>query len=207
MSRTQPRPTAYPLANDPAADRLFAGPGEMRALCRAFDWATTPLGPVSDWSHALRTTVDIVLASRNPMFIWWGPELIQLYNDAYRPSLGQGDRHPRALGARGLEFWTDIWDAIGPQIEQVMTTGKPTWHEDQYLPIERNGRLEDVWWTYGYSPVRGDDGRIAGTLVVCLETTSRMAAERERARLLHALDLERRRLATVFQQAPAFLAI
>ena len=108
------------------------------------------------------------------MFLWWGPELVQIYNDAYRPSLGAGDRHPRALGARASEFWTDIWEAIGPQIEQVMTTGEPTWHEDQYLPIERNGRLEDVWWTYSYSPVRDDDGRIGGTLVVCLETTHRI---------------------------------
>ena len=173
----------HAIPHDPAASRLFAGPGEMRALCRALDWAGTPLGPVGDWSHSLRTTADIVLASRNPMFLWWGPELVQLYNDAYRPSLGEGGRHPRALGMRGKEFWTDIWAAIGPQIEQVMTAGEPTWHEDQYLPIERNGRLEDVWWTYSYSPVRDDDGRIMGTLVVCLETTNRMVAERERERL------------------------
>ena len=85
---------------------------------------------------------------------------------------------PRALGARGREFWTDVWAAIGPQIEQVMTTGEATWHEDQYLPIERNGRLEDCWWTYSYSPVLDDDGRINGTLVVCQETTSRIPAGR-----------------------------
>src|SRR4051812_3192601 len=118
------------------------------------------------------------------MFLWWGPELVQLYNDAYRPSLGEGGRHPRALGMRARDFWTDIWDAIGPQIEQVMTTGEPTWHEDQYLPIERNGRLEDVWWTYSYSPVRDEDGQIAATLVVCLETTKRVVSQRERDQLL-----------------------
>jgi hypothetical protein len=87
-------------------DILFTGPGEMRALCRAFEWSTTSLGPVEGWSHALRTTVDTLLASRNPMFLWWGPELVQFYNDAYRPSFGLGDRHPRALGARGREFWS-----------------------------------------------------------------------------------------------------
>src|SRR5688500_2618815 len=156
------------LTTATADDGLFAGPGEMRVLCRSLDWAQTPLGPVEDWPRALRTTVDILLACRNPMFLWWGPELVQLYNDAYRPSLG--DRHPRALGAKGREFWTDIWDTIGPQIEQVMTSGEPTWHDDQYLPIERNGRLEDVWWTYSYSPVHDDDGSIGGTLVVCQET-------------------------------------
>ena len=114
------------------------------------------------------------------MFLWWGPELVQLYNDAYRPSLGGDGRHPRALGARGREFWTDIWEVIGPQIAQVMGGGEATWHEDQYLPIERNGRLEDVWWTYSYSPVLDDDGRVGGTLVVCQETTGRVQAQRER---------------------------
>jgi PAS domain S-box-containing protein len=185
---------------DDPADRLFAGPGEMRALCRAFDWSSTPLGPVSEWSQSLRTTAGIVLACRNPMFLWWGPDLVQLYNDAYRPSLGQGDRHPRALGAHAKDFWTDIWDAIGPQIEQVMTTGEATWHEDQYLPIERNGRLEDVWWTYSYSPVYEEDGSIAGTLVVCLETTQRMLAERERERLIAERARVERRAARVLEQ-------
>jgi PAS domain S-box-containing protein len=190
-----------------AAEGLFAGPGEMRALCRAFDWSTTALGPVTTWPQSLRTIVQVVLDSPTPMFLWWGPELTQLYNDAYRPSLGASGRHPQALGMEGRACWTDIWDAIGPQIEQVMSGGPPTWHEDQYLPIERNGRLEDVWWTYSYSAVHDEAGAIAGTLVVCQETTSRVRAERERARLLHALEIERARLATVFQQAPAFLAV
>jgi len=188
-------------------DGIFAGPGEMRALCRALDWSATALGPVATWSQRMRTIARVVLDSPTPMFLWWGPELIQIYNDAYRPSLGASGRHPQALGMRGRECWTDIWDAIGPQIEQVMSGGPPTWHEDQYLPIERNGRLEDVWWTYSYSAVHAEDGSIAGTLVVCQETTSRVRAEQERARLLHALDVERTRLATVFQQAPAFLAV
>jgi PAS domain S-box-containing protein len=196
---THPGPRTRSPAHDLAADRLFAGPGEMRALCRAFDWSSTALGPVSGWPQSLRTAADIVLGSRNPMFLWWGPELVQLYNDAYRPSLGQ-DRHPRALGMRGKEFWTDIWEAIGPQIEQVMATGEPTWHEDQYLPIERNGRLEDVWWTYSYSPVRDESGRIAGTLVVCLETTSRMTAERDRARLLAETSAAEQRAARVLER-------
>jgi PAS domain S-box-containing protein len=173
-----------PHRSRPAAEALFAGAGEMHALCRGFDWGSTPLGPVEGWPRSLRTTAGMVLGCRNPMFLWWGPELVQLYNDAYRPSLGEGGRHPRALGMRGREFWTDIWETIGPQIEQVMTTGEATWHEDQYLPIERNGRLEDVWWTYSYSPVRGDDEAIAGTLVVCQETTQRVLDARERERLL-----------------------
>jgi PAS domain S-box-containing protein len=193
-------PTAgpQPRGNDAAA--FFAGPGEMRALCRAFDWGSTALGPVEGWPRSLRTTAGIVLGSRNPMFLFWGPELVQLYNDAYRPSLGEGGRHPRALGMRGEDFWTDIWDTIGPQIEQVMTTGEPTWHEDQYLPIERNGGLEDVWWTYSYSPVLGDDDRIAATLVVCMETTRRVLGERERERLLADTARAERRAARILER-------
>jgi PAS domain S-box-containing protein len=201
---TQAVPDAAPIVRSrpdaDAAELLFAGPGEMRALCRALDWSATPFGPVDGWPPSLRTIVRTLLASRNPMFLWWGPELAQVYNDAYRPSLGQGGRHPRALGARGKEFWTDIWEAIWPQIEQVMTTGEPTWHEDQYLPIERNGRLEDVWWTYSYSPVHDDDGAIAGTLVVCQETTKRIVAEQERERLREETARADRRAARVLAQ-------
>lgn len=188
-----------------AAERVFAGKGEMRALCLALDWAATPLGPVERWSQSLRTTVATLLASRIPMFLWWGPELIQIYNDAYRPSLGEGGRHPRALGMRGRDFWTDIWEVIGPQIAQVMRGGDAIWHEDSYIPIERNGQIEDVWWTYSYSPVLDDDGSIGGTLVVCQETTSRILAERERQQLLRALEVERARLSEVFRRAPSFI--
>jgi signal transduction histidine kinase len=191
------------------ADELFAGEGEMRALCRAFDWGRSPLGDVSEWPRALRTAVRAILASRHPMFLFWGPELVQIYNDAYRPSLGRGDRHPRALGMRGREFWTDTWDTIGPRIEQVMSGGESTWHEDQSLPVERNGRMEGVWWTCGYSPVFGDDGSVAATLVVRQETPPRVLAECERdpLRQAHAQALERSRLAYAFQKAPSFLAV
>ncbi len=204
--------TAFPAAVDgataatAAAERVFAGGGEMRALCRAFDWSSTPLGPVEQWSQSLRTTVTTLLASRSPMFLWWGPELIQIYNDAYRPSLGEGGRHPRALGMRGRAFWTDIWEVIGPQIAQVMSGGDAIWQEDSYIPIERNGQIEDVWWTYSYSPVLDDDGSIGGTLVVCQETTSRVLAQRERERLLanavraeHALSEAAVRYRTLFE--------
>ena len=190
----------YQIGQDAAAATLFAGDGEMRALCRTFDWSTTPLGPVAQWPLSLRTIVSVLLASRHPMFLWWGPELIQFYNDAYRPSFAEGGRHPRALGARGEEFWTDIWDIIGPQISQVMSGGPATWHENQLVPIERNGRIEDVWWTYSYSPAYDDSGAVHGVLVVCQETT-------QHEQLMRALEVERQRLAEVFQQAPAFLAV
>ena len=178
------------------AAELFAGPGEMAARCRAFDWSSTPLGPVEQWSQSLRTMAAAVLASRNPMLLFWGPDLVQIYNDAFRPSLGSSTgpaaRHPRALGMRAAEFWTDVWAVVGPQIDGVMTRGEAVWFENLHLPIERDGRLDDAWWTYSYSPVRDDEGRIGGTLVVCLETTSAVRAHTE-------LEAERARSAGILE--------
>src|SRR5437016_1380692 len=96
------------------------GTGEMAGLTRAFDWSQTPVGPIEQWPETLLITVNTMLASRQPMFLWWGKDLVQFYNDAYRPSLG-ADKHPRALGQNGIECWPEIWPIIGPQIEAVMT--------------------------------------------------------------------------------------
>ena len=120
------------------------------------------------------------------MFLWWGPELVQIFNDGYLPSFGTTGRDRAALGARGRDHWAEIWPIIGPQIEKVMTNAEATWHEDQLVPIERNGRIDDVWWTYGYSPVRNDDGNVGGVLAVVQETTARVLAEADRDRLLAA---------------------
>jgi CheY-like chemotaxis protein/nitrogen-specific signal transduction histidine kinase len=151
--------------------------GEMGALMRALDWSGTPLGPVETWSASLKAIVGTLLHSRHPMFLWWGPELIQFYNDAYMPSFGKG-KHPTALGQRGQDSWQEIWPVIWPQIDDVMRHGRASWNEDHLVPILRNGRLEEVYWTYGYSPVFDDDGSIGGTLVVCTETTSRVLSSR-----------------------------
>jgi PAS domain S-box-containing protein len=156
-------------------NRIF-GAGEMADLTRALDWSQTPVGPIDQWPETLLVTVNTMLASRHPMFLWWGKELVQFYNDAYRPSLG-ADKHPSALGQNGIDCWPEIWPIIGPQIEAVMTNGQASWHEDQLVPIIRDGKLEDVYWTYGYSPVRDSTGTICGTLVVCTETTGRFLAE------------------------------
>src|SRR6201999_4336507 len=136
----------------PPVPAWLAGGGAMAQLVRNFDWSTTPLGPIAGWSACLTTIVGVLLHSRQPMFLWWGPELIQIYNDAYVPSFGVG-KHPRALGQSGPECWTEIWPIIGPQIEDVRRRGKACWFEDALVPIFRNGKIEDVYWTYGYSPV------------------------------------------------------
>jgi len=180
------------------AQKIF-GSGEMADLIRAFDWSTTPVGPIEDWPEVLLIAVNTMLATRHPMFLWWGDELTQFYNDGYRPSLGS-DKHPKALGQPGRECWPEIWHIIGPQIDGVMSRGQSTWHEDALVPIFREGKLEDVYWTYSYSPVRDARGTIRGTLVTCSETTGRVQAEA-------ALRTERARLLNMFQQAPAFLAV
>jgi two-component sensor histidine kinase len=149
---------------------FLAGGGEMGALTRGFDWSKTPLGSPHAWPQSLRVTVRLVLTSRHPMFIWWGPELIQFYNDAYRETMGP-ERHPSALGARGRECWAEIWDIIGPQIDYVMSGQGATWHEDQLVPVTRHGRREDVWWTYAFGPI-DLEGRVGGVLVVCRDVTS-----------------------------------
>jgi signal transduction histidine kinase/ActR/RegA family two-component response regulator len=160
-----------------AVPSFLTGGGETGALVRAFDWAGTPVGPVESWPASLKTTVGTLLHSRHPMFLWWGPELIQFYNDAYLPSFGKG-KHPLAMGQRGADCWQEIWPIIWPQIDDVMNRRRSSWNEDHLVPIFRNGRLEEVYWTYGYSPVFDDEGSVGGTLVVCTETTSRVLGAR-----------------------------
>jgi two-component sensor histidine kinase len=154
---------------------FLSGGGEMGALTRAFDWSRTSLGSPETWPQSLRVTVRLVLTSRHPMFIWWGPELIQFYNDAYRETMGP-ERHPSALGAGGRECWAEIWDIIGPQIEYVMAGQGATWHEDQLVPVTRHGRREDVWWTYCFGPI-DFEGKVGGVLVVCKDVTSEHMAK------------------------------
>ena len=118
--------TKLDKVTDPAPGFL-AGGGDMGARIRAYDWDNSPLGPPRDWPQALKTSVRLLLSTGHPMFIWWGPDLIQFYNDAYRRSIGP-ERHPSALGQGGRECWGEIWDIIGPQIEQVMAGDGYTWH-------------------------------------------------------------------------------
>lgn len=181
--------------------RFLSGGGELGALIRAHDWASSPLGPPENWPRGLKTTIRLMLSSGHPMFIWWGPDLIQFYNDPYRGSLG-ADKHPHAVGQKGQDCWPEIWPIIGPQIEQVLSGQGSTWHENQLVPIIRNGKLEDVYWTYSYNPIdepTAPNG-IGGVLVVCQETTRLVMAEQA---LVDAAQRQQR----MFEQAPGFIAI
>jgi hypothetical protein len=155
--------------------RFLENAGEMGELVRSYDWASTSLGMPHQWPRSLQITVSIVLHSAFPMFLFWGKEeLICFYNDAFRPSLGNEGKHP-AIGKRGKEVWADIWEFAGPLIHKVMTTGEAVWYEDQLVPFFRNGRIEDIYWTFSYSPVYGDEGNIDGCFVTCTETTPKIS--------------------------------
>ena len=143
-------------APDGSSPGFLAGGGEMGALIRAYPWDTSPIGAPEHWSPGLKTAVRLLLSTGHPMFIWWGGDLIQFYNDAYRRSIGP-ERHPGALARGGRECWAEIWDIIGPQIEYVMAGKGHTWRENQLVPITRHGQTEDVYWTYGYSPIDDPD--------------------------------------------------
>ena len=161
----------------PTADGVFAGGGDMGALMRSMDWSKTRLGPVENWPQSLRTAVSICLASHFPMLIWWGPELVKLYNDAYRPMLG-ATKHPMAMGQPGRECWPEIWDIIGPMLEGVLREGKATWSENQLLLLERNGYPEECYFTFSYSPIRDESGGIGGVFTAVTETTQQVLSER-----------------------------
>lgn len=152
------------------------GGGEMGELTRNKNWAESSMGPPEEWPQSLRTTLTILLNTRFPMFLWWGTDLTCFYNDAYRPSLGLEGKHPSILGMGAKEAWPEIWSEIGPMIDNVIGKGESIWHENQLIPINRNGQMEDVYWTFSYSPVKDDAGDIAGVLVVCSETTEAVKA-------------------------------
>jgi len=178
---------------------FLLGGGEMGALIRQYPWADSSLGNPSGWPTPLRIMVRLLLTTNHPMFVFWGPEFICLYNDAFSRSQGP-EKHPQMLGARGRIVWAEIWHLIGEQIDHVMSAKGATWQENQLVPITRHGRKEDVYWTYGYSPI--DDPAaplgVGGVLVVCTETTQQVL----NASRLREAEARWREL---FEQAPGFM--
>jgi PAS domain S-box-containing protein len=150
--------------------------GEMCQLIQQKDWHETAIGNPKTWPQSLRTTLSIILNSKFPMFLFWGPELICFYNDAYRPSLGNDGKHPAILGGRGEDFWQEIWSDIKPLIDNVLAGQPANWSEDQLLPIFRNNKMEDVYWTFSYSAVNDESGKPTGVFVTCSETTNKVIA-------------------------------
>jgi signal transduction histidine kinase/DNA-binding response OmpR family regulator len=154
---------------------FLQGGGELGTLIRAKDWSQTPLGPPESWPQSLKTTLGIVLNSRYPMFVFWGPELIKIYNDGYRPITGH--KHPWALGRPAREVWPEIWRDIEPLVARALA-GDPTYSDDLMLFMERSGFREEVYFTFSYSPVPDESGGVGGMFCACTETTARVIGER-----------------------------
>jgi signal transduction histidine kinase len=205
--------------NPAIQSRRIIGSGEMAERVRAFNWESTAIGPVSEWTETLLGAVNMMLSASHPVLLLSGPELILLYNDAFRPILT--DRHPEALGDRGREFWTDVWPVVGQQLESVFNDGQTVSFQNALVPILRNGKLEEAYFHYNYSPVFESDGRVAAIITICQDVTAETIAHRERGAAVEALrarqeeldhsvralGAERARLLNILQQAPAFFAL
>ncbi|SEL06788.1 PAS domain S-box-containing protein [Roseateles sp. YR242] len=180
---------------------FLTGEGEMARLIRARDWSRTALGAPATWPSGLRAMVRLLLTTCHPALIFWGPEQLCLYNDGYRRSLGH-DKHPSMLGLPGREAFPESWQVAEPQIRSIMNGGPSTWRLNHLIPLLRDGVLEDVYWTYSFSPIDDETAPhgIGGVLVLCTDTTSHI----QRA---HELAKEHLQFATLFQQAPAFMAL
>src|SRR5690349_16204143 len=146
------------------------------------DWTATPLGPPAGWPQSLQTAVSILLSSRFPMWMAWGPELTFFCNAAYRRDT-LGRKYPWALGRPAREVWAEIWDDIGPRIDGVLSTGEATWDAALLLFLERAGYPEETYHTFSYSPLRDDDNEIVGMLCVVSEDTQRVIGERRMSTL------------------------
>src|SRR5450755_704107 len=185
------------VTSDPGIGLEFlADGGTMGERIRAYRWAHTPLGEPQFWPQGLRTAVRILLTTGHPTMIFWGPELTCLYNDAFSRSLGP-EKHPAILGEPGRRAWAEVWPIVGAQIEQVLRGEGAVWQENQRVPIIRHGELQEVYWTYSYSPIDEPDSPhgVGGVLVTCTETTQQVLAERR-------LAAERERFVQLFDQAP-----
>ena len=188
-----------------ALPHFLAGGGEIGALMRAKSWSDTLLGAPETWPEALKMAVSICLNSRFPISLWWGPELVMLYNDAWRPILGK-TKHPAALGRPGIESWPEIWDIIGAQFTSVLTRGEATWSDDLLLVVERNNYREEAYFTYSYSPIKHIDGSIGGVFSAITETTERVLGER-RLRILRELAAQTADSKTVQAACEAFARV
>lgn len=180
--------------------QFLTGGGEMGRLIREKDWSKSPLGTPDAWPQSLRTTLSIILNSKFPMFLFWGRELLCFYNDAYRPSLGETGKHPDILGSRAEDYFQEIWKDIKPIIDNVMLKGEANWNEDMYLPSYRNGILDDLYWTFSYSPVNDESGKPAGVFVTCFEST-------EKVKVVKQLKERNEKFANNIRQAPVAMCV
>ncbi len=170
----------------------------MSQLVKQVNWDATSIGPIKNWPMSFKTALSICMTSRFPMVLWFGVDLLVIYNDAYKPQMGS--KHPRFLGRPGCECWPEIWDTIGPMINSVVSSGKATWMGDLLLVMDRHGYLEETYWTCSYSPIRSSSKCVDGVFTAVEETSSRCISER---RLRTLRDLSVRTTATSGQPVDA----
>ena len=188
-----------------SAQSLFSGPGDSLSHLRSKDWSATALGPVSGWLAELLAAVRTVLSSRLPMMIWWGPDLVQLYNEALIPLLG--DKHPLALGQRAIHCWPEAWADVGPLAADVLAGEGATLSQDFLLFLKRHGYLEETYWTFSYSPIVNDANEVQGILVATTDVTGRVVGERRLATVQELGTMSRAELHSPKDAARAALKV
>ncbi|HEY1657506.1 MAG TPA: hypothetical protein VGG14_04120, partial [Candidatus Sulfotelmatobacter sp.] len=182
MSVAQSGVGASPRRQQSQPQDWLVGGGKMGELIQSMDWAKTPLGPIESWPQSLRTTVSLCLASKFPISLAWGPKHVQIYNDGYWPICGE--KHPHAMGQDFSECWASAWPVIGEAFASALA-GQTSFLENQRLFLDRNGYLEETFFTFSFSPIRDETG-VVGLFHPVTETTSRMLSER-RTRALRDL--------------------
>lgn len=176
---------------------IFDG-GELARLIAEKDWSDSPVGHPSDWPQSLKTTVGLILPAAAQIIVFWGPEYVAIYNDAYAPAIG--DNHPHALGRPAREHWAELWDDLEPLLRSVREKGETVFAKDRPFYVERFGYPETVYFDISYSAIPGEAGDVAGILCVVNDTTERVLAEKR------SLE-DRERLTQMFDQSPTFTAV
>jgi len=139
-----------------------------------WDWSFSPLGPPVTWTSRLRGAMDILTASEAQIVLFWGPQFVALYNDAYAPTIGS--KHPAALGRPAQEYWSELWNDLEPLLRGVRESGKTFSAKNRPFYIERHGFGETAYFDISYSPVRDDDESVGGVLCIVSETTEQVMA-------------------------------
>jgi PAS domain S-box-containing protein len=185
------------IDKDELAPAFLNGGGEMGKRIRLKDWKNTAVGSPQSWPQSLRTSINILLNSKFPMFVWWGKELTTFYNDSYIAIAGE--KHPDLLGKSGKEGWAEIWDELEPLVEKVFQ-GTSTWSEDLLLNMNRHGYFEETYFTFSYSPIFNEAGKVEALFCACIETTEKVLAARR-------IEESERNLRNTILQSPVAMCI
>lgn len=151
----------------------------MGEIISTNDWSATPVGIIDIWPLGLRSTLGIMLNSKFPMFLFWGEELTCFYNDACHLSLGIDEKHAEILGKSGAALLPEIWQTILPIINELKSTGEPSWHEDQWFPVLKNGKKENTYWTSSYGPINDELGKLEGILITMNDVTDKVESRKK----------------------------